>query len=299
MTQSANQVNVITSSARVAAGAGPQVTAEQIVALRRDGFLMVEGLSSPEEIESLQLIYDQMFSERRGWNDGNMFDMVGPDNPEKQAALPQILWPSRYEPRLRQTRLAENARSIAAQILGPNAENVLEHALLKPARIGAATPWHQDDAFHRRGSGMLESISIWMPLQDVTVESGCLQYIRGSNLGPLIPHRSPDNDPRIHGLEMVSPPDLTNCVAIPMQAGDAVMHLSRTMHSAGRNTTDRPRRAYVLGYGVKAARDQYLKRDYPWNLEKQTARDQRELLSLPPIKRTIHRLRRFIRGQHF
>lgn len=195
MTQLANQGNVIMSNASVAAGAGPQVTAEQIAALRRDGFLLVEGLSSPEEIESLQLIYDQMFSERRGWNEGNLFDMVGPDNPEQQAALPQLLWPSRYEPRLRQTRLAESARSIAERILGPKAENVLEHALLKPARVGPATPWHQDDAFHRRGSGMLESISIWMPLQDVTVESGCLQYIRGSNGGPLIPHRSPGNDP--------------------------------------------------------------------------------------------------------
>jgi hypothetical protein len=275
------------------------VSEDQLVALRRDGFLVVEGLSSNEEIAPLRALYDRMFSERRGWDAGDLFDMMGPDTPEQGLALPQLLRPSQYEPLLRQTKLASSARSIAEQILGPKLENDLEHAISKPSFNGAATPWHQDDAFHRKGSGVLESISIWMPLQDVTVESGCMQYIRGSNLGPLYPHRSPRNDPRIHGLETISLPDLTNCVAVPVRAGDAVIHLSRTLHSAGVNTGDQPRRAYILGYSVRTRRDQLLTRDYPWNLEKQTAREQRALHSLPMFKRTIRRLRRFMRGKKF
>jgi hypothetical protein len=283
----------------MAGDSGPHLSEDQLVALRRDGFLLVEGLSSEEEIASLRPIYDRMFSERRGWDAGDLFDMVGTDSPEQELELPQLVWPSRYEPLLRQTKLASSARSIAEQILGPKLENDLEHAISKPAFGGAATPWHQDDAFHRKGSGVPESISVWMPLQDVTLESGCMQYIRGSNLGPLYPHRSPSNDPRIHGLETVSPPDLTNCVAVPVRAGDAVIHLSRTLHSAGVNTSDQPRRAYVLGYSVRARRDKVLTRDYPWNLEKQTAREQRALNCLPPVKRTIKRFKRFARGKKF
>ena len=225
--------------------------------------------------------------------------MIGPDSPEQEMALPQLLRPSQYEPFFRQTKLASSARSIAEQILGPKLENDLEHAISKPPFNGAATPWHQDDAFHRKGSGVPESISIWMPLQDVTVENGCMRYIRGSNLGPLYPHRSPRNDPRIHGLETISPPDLTNCVAVPVRAGDAVIHLSRTLHSAGVNTSDQPRRAYILGYSVKTRRDRPLTRDYPWNLEKQTAREQRALHSLSLVKRTMRRFRRFARGKKF
>jgi hypothetical protein len=277
----------------------PHVSEDQLVALRRDGFLLVEGLSSDEEIASLRTLFDRMFSERRGWDAGDLFDMIGPDSPEQELALPQLLRPTQYEPLLRLTRLASSARSIAEQILGPKLENDLEHAISKPPFNGAATPWHQDDAFHRKGSGVPESISIWMPLQDVTVESGCMRYIRGSNLGPLYPHRSPHNDPRIHGLETISLPDLTNCVAVPMRAGDAVIHLSRTLHGAGSNTSDQPRLAYILGYSVRARRDQFLTRDYPWNLEKQTAREQRALQSLPLVKRTIRRFRRFARGKKF
>jgi hypothetical protein len=278
---------------------GPQLGEQDLASLRRDGFLVVHGMTTPEEVVSLRSVYDRLFSERRGWERGDMFDMVGPDDLNTGLGLPQLLWPSRYEPALRQSRLAASARSVAEQILGPKIENMLEHAIMKPPLTGAPTPWHQDDAFIRKGSGFVESISIWMSLQDVTVESGCLLYIRGSNLGPLFPHRTPGNDPRVQGLETVDPPDLTHCVAVPVPAGSAVVHLSRTIHGAGANKSTQPRRAYVLGYGVKARPHQFLTRDYPWNLEKDTARDQRALRSLPPLRRTIHRLRRFVRGERF
>ena len=278
----------------------PQLSQAQLAEFRRDGFLLVDGLSTPEEIISLRALYDRLFSERRGWDKGDLFDMIGRDDTAegKGLTIPQMLWPSRYEPALPQTQLAASARSIAQQLLGPQIENILEHAIMKPPK-GAATPWHQDDSFSHKGSRILESISIWMPLQDVTVESGCMRYIRGSNLGPLYPHRSPNDDPRIHGLELVSPPDLTHCVAVPMRAGSAVIHHSRTIHGAGVNCGDQPRRAYVLGYGVKTGKRRLLKRDYSWNLQKQTAREDREMQSLSPLKRTVRRIKRFMHGQKF
>jgi hypothetical protein len=287
------------SSNAAADDIGPRISEDEIVTLRRDGFLLVKRLSRIEEIESLRAPFDRLFSERRGWNTGDLFDMVEIESPDQELALPQHVWPSRYEPLLLQSKLASSARSIAEQILGPKLENDLEHAIYKPPFSGAATPWHQDDAFHRKGSGVPESISIWMPLQDVSLENGCMQYIRGSNLGPLYPHRSPRNDPRIHGLETVSIPDLTNRVAVPVRAGDGVIHLSRTLHSAGVNHSDQPRRAYVLGFSVRARRDNILTRDHPWNLEKQTAREERALHALTPFKRTVKRLKRFARGKRF
>jgi ectoine hydroxylase-related dioxygenase (phytanoyl-CoA dioxygenase family) len=277
----------------------PVLSQEQLAAFRRDGYLLVDDLATPDEIAALRTLYDRLFSERRGWDKGDMFDMVGRDDLTGGLALPQMLWPSRYEPALLQTSLAAGARAIAQQLLGPHIENTLEHAIMKPAFKGAATPWHQDDSFVHKSSRFLESISIWMPLQDVTVENGCMRYIRGSNLGPLFPHRSPNNDPRIHGLELASPPDLTHCVPVPMRAGSAVVHHSRTIHGAGVNGGSEPRRAYVLGYAVKTGKRRLLKRDHPWNLEKQTAREQRELQSLSPIKRTVRRLKRFFHGQKF
>jgi Phytanoyl-CoA dioxygenase (PhyH) len=277
----------------------PQLGPEAIAAFRRDGFLRVDNLTTRDEIEALKVVYDRLFTEQRGWSSGDLFDMVGRDDRDKGLSLPQMLWPSRYEPCLRETQLYRSAHSVAQQLLGPQLENILEHAIMKPAGRGAATPWHQDDAFSRKGSGFVEQISIWMPLQDVDVGSGCMHYIRGSNHGPLFEHRSPNNDPRIHGLELVTPPELANCVQVPLPAGSAVIHHSRTLHAAGINASNQPRRAYILGYSVQSRRHHRLTRDYPWNLEKQTARDQRELQALPPMKRTWRRFQRLLRGYRF
>jgi ectoine hydroxylase-related dioxygenase (phytanoyl-CoA dioxygenase family) len=277
-------------------GSGPELTEEQRASFRRDGYLVLRDLSTEEELATLRVLYDRLFSERRGWKEGNLFDMVGLDDLERGLALPQMLWPSCYEPALKQTRLYANALHIAQQLLGMKAENILEHAIMKPPGAPAPTPWHQDDAFVRRGCGFEESISIWMPLQDVVVENGCMQYIRYSNHGPLFPHRSPRNDPRIHGLETVDVPDLTNCVAVPLPAGGAVVHHSRTLHGSGGNGSSQPRRAYVLGYAVQSKAHKRFTSDYPWNVEKMTARQDREYQSLPPVKRFWRRIQRRMRG---
>jgi hypothetical protein len=168
MGQMAENADDRSSNSAVLRDSGPHVSEDQLVALRRDGFLLVEGLSSDEELAALRALFDRMFSERRGWDAGDLFDMVGPDTPERELALPQLLRPSRYEPLLRQTKLASNAHSIAEQILGPKLENDLEHAISKPAFTGAATPWHQDDAFHRKGSGVPESISVRTTIREST-----------------------------------------------------------------------------------------------------------------------------------
>jgi len=277
-------------------GASIRLTEAQKAAFRRDGFLVVHDLTTPEEIASLRVAYDRLFSERRGWENGDLFDMVGRDSAESPLSLPQFLWPSRYEPSLLHTQLRASAYAIAQQLVGPQPQNILEHAIMKPAFHGSATPWHQDDAFSRKGSGFLEAISIWMPLQDVDPGSGCMQYIPGSNLGPLYRHRSPGNDPRIHGLEIVPGPDLSKRVEVPLPQGSAVIHHSRTLHSAGINTSEQPRRAYILGYAVQARRHSLFSRDYAWNLEKRTAREQRSMQNLPALKRGLRRIRRLFRG---
>ena len=54
------------------------------------------------------------------------------------------------------------------------------HAIRKPERMGAATPWHQDEAYappeldYGRGGGF-NVVNSWMPLQPCDADSGCMQ----------------------------------------------------------------------------------------------------------------------------
>lgn len=121
------------------------LTSEQIEFYHREGYLVLDSITTPEEVAWLREIYDRLFATRAGREEGNQFDLAGTDEEGKEAALPQILNPAKYAPELKNGLYRVNALAIAKQLLGPEANYQGEHAIFKPARIGAETPWHQDE----------------------------------------------------------------------------------------------------------------------------------------------------------
>ena len=252
-----------------------RLSAEQIATFHGDGYLMLPSLTTDAEVQWLRNVYDRLFEERRGWDEGNFFDFVGTDQPGQAPGMPQLMMPSHYEPAMAATIFRRNATAIARQLLGPSARMLFEHAILKPQLTGPATPWHQDQAFHGRDH-RYRSLSFWMPLQDVDADTGCMQFVPGSHLRGLQPHHNLGDDPRVHALEAVDP-DVTGAVTCPLPAGGVTIHDYRVMHGAGPNVTPRPRRAYAMVFGVRTKESTPL--DYPWNTGKQTARERRYLAS--------------------
>jgi ectoine hydroxylase-related dioxygenase (phytanoyl-CoA dioxygenase family) len=248
-----------------------RLTDDQIRFYRDNGFLAVtEPLTTTEEIDRLAAIYDDLFKRRAGRETGDQFDLAGTDEEGKEEALPQILGPSRYAPELTQGLLFANAQALAKQLLGEEAAFGGDHAIFKPAGTGAPTPWHQDEAYWDEAL-KYNSLSIWIPLQEATVENGCMQFIPGSHKWEVQTHHSIGNDPRIHGLEIEMEIDQSKAVSCPLPPGGATFHDSRTLHYTGANQTQTPRRAYILGFGTAAVKlDQ--PRDFYWNKIKQTAR---------------------------
>src|SRR5437870_4662749 len=234
------------------------VTDEQVVFFRENGFLSIERITTDEEVEWLRDIYDRLFRERMGEEKGEYFDLGGPRAHGGQEVLPQVLGPERKFPALRETIYFRNARKLAAKLLGaPESEvNGGGHMILKPAGYGRETPWHQDEAYWDP-TIIPHSLSVWLPLDPATVESGCMQFIPGSHKTEVRRHRHIDNDPTVHGL-VTDEVDASQAVACPIPAGGATFHTCRTMHYAGPNKTDHPRRAYILVLGAPA-----LKRDKP------------------------------------
>lgn len=252
------------------------LTAEQIAFFRKQGYLRLEQISPPEEVEFLRGVYDRLFAQKAGREQGAQFDMVGRDEEGQPQRSPQIINPVFFAPELEDTIFRRNALAIARQLLGPEAYGAFEHAILKPAEIGAPTPWHQDEAFRRDHPPGYDEISIWMPLQQVTTENGCLEFIPGTNRGPVLPHGSPGGDTRVHALECVSGFDGKTAVACPLPAGGCTIHHGRTLHHAGPNRTAAPRRAYIQGFTLPVKGNPRLSPEFPWNVEKQTAAQQRK-----------------------
>lgn len=266
---------------------------EEISRFHRDGFLEIPQITTEDEISRLRVLYDSLFRQKAGWEKGDFFDFSGLDDSGSTASMLQLIEPSKYEPGLRDTVFRTNAHAIARQLLGPAAEVVFEHAMLKPANTGGETPWHQDEAFYPRFTNY-RSITFWMPLQAVDLANGCLDFIPGSNSGPLLTHRSINNDPRIHGLEAPEA-DAKLKVSCPLQEGGCTVHGYRTLHHAGPNLSDGPRRAYALGFGVRS-KEYMIRSDFAWNLEKATARSLRADASRGALRRYLHGLKQSVKA---
>jgi ectoine hydroxylase-related dioxygenase (phytanoyl-CoA dioxygenase family) len=252
-----------------------QITPQQVEFYRREGYLVVDSISNPEELAQLREIYDRLFSERAGRDRGDQFDLAGTDEEGKEAKLPQILGPSNYAPEMRETVAWANAQAIASALLGEGGSLHGDHAILKPARSGAPTPWHQDEAYWDPGLDY-DSFSLWMPLQDVDESMGCLSFVPRSHRMQVVPHRPIGGDIRVHGLEVDPdvPLDFSRAVSIPLKAGGATIHHNRTLHYAPGNASSEPRRAWIMAGGVEGKK-RLTPHDYYWQGQRETAREAR------------------------
>lgn len=247
---------------------------DQIRFFHLNGFIAItEPIATPDELVWMRESYDRIFSVRAGRESGDQFDLGGSDEDGKEAALPQILNPAKYAPELADAPCVAVARNILQQLLGPEAGLGVAHAILKPAGVGAPTPWHQDEAYWDPNH-QYKSVSVWMPLQPATLENGCLWFVPGSHEWEVLEHQPIGGDVRVHGLELVKTAVTETGVACPLPAGGITIHRNRTAHYAGPNHTDQPRRALIMMGGLES-RPYPSERSFPWNEIKQTARDAR------------------------
>lgn len=101
--------------------------------------------------------------------------MAGPRAHTNRETLPQVLGSEEKVLELRETLYFRNARKLAAKLLGIEKKKVNDggHMILKPAGYGTQTPWHQDEAYWNP-EVIPHSLSVWLPLDPATLESGCM-----------------------------------------------------------------------------------------------------------------------------
>lgn len=249
----------------------PVLKQSQIDFFLKEGYLAIDRITTNEEVTWMRRVYDRIFVEGIGLEDGGQFNLAGPDATKGKAALPQIIWPSKYLPELRNTSFRANALAVARQILGPEVEEEprSEHMIFKAPHEGANTPWHQDQAY-QDPAFRYTNINFWMPLDDADESNGCMKYVPRSHHLDVLPHHPIGHDPRVPGLEVDQAETYdAQAFVCPVKAGGAALHHSYLLHAAGPNISDRPRRAYILVFSLPTTKRQQ-SLHFPW-LEAQRA----------------------------
>ena len=229
------------------------LAAEQIQAFWSTGFLVVEGLTCQNDLGRIHQRLNALFARFHELPGRHAFDLGDEGRHAGVQQIPEINWTTRLVPALKRTRTFRAARALAAELLaGPGEHTGYDHAILKPPHNGRATPWHQDGAYAGPES-LTTTVHFWIPLHDVSLEMGCMQFIPGSHLGPILPHHPRAHRQSAHVME-VDDVDARRVVSCPLRAGDATVHLPHTLHQTGPNMTDDTRLAWILEFGLARPR---------------------------------------------
>jgi len=131
--------------------------------------------------------------------------------------------------------------SMAAQLIGSGQVRVFhDHVISKPPGHSSAVPWHQDYPYWPIDAP--RAVSLWLALDDVTPESGCMHFMPGAHREGE--ERAVDflNDRKDWGTRS------REIVATPVPAGWGVFHHCLSWHTTPENATPGPRRAYISIY---------------------------------------------------
>ncbi len=217
-----------------------KLTDEQVHCFREQGFLNVGRITTDEELTWLRDVCDAIVKRKIGYTPAELTTVHIIDRCAFRA-LATVFSPESIVPALKGTIFFGNALQAVSRLLEVEESCLIgEWRLVCKLAHGGETSWHQDAVY--RQNAMQHPLphrgaTIWMPLDLATQESGCLHYLSGSHWGEVRPHYFQD------GHVIAGNVDPSPAVVCPTSAGEAMVHHCRTLHYAGPNRTDRPRRA--------------------------------------------------------
>ena len=134
------------------------------------------------------------------------------------------------------------------------------------------TPVHQDGFYDKLEP--VEMVTMWLALDIVDEENGCVRYVAGSHKQGLREHTSTNMLGFSQGLVEFGPADRAREVAVCAEPGDLLMHHGLTIHLADANTSNRHRRALgSVYYGAHVEKDQARYEKYQNDLTRDLLRD--------------------------
>jgi len=230
------------------------LTPRQIEQYRREGFLVFDELIQPNEVVVLLSHLDDLVLERVPRAEGIRMQ-VEPAVQRGEASVASPLERLRKVEGLVEhdeafARLAADTRilDVMADLVGPDIKLFRDALMMKPPRHGSAKPYHQDSAYWQIDPPDL--VSVWMALDDATLENGCMRVIPGSHTWGILEHKHLQ-DYQVDEAEL----DTSREVAVPLQSGGCLFFHSLLLHATAPNHSPHPRRSMIIS--AMSARSRY------------------------------------------
>jgi phytanoyl-CoA hydroxylase len=224
------------------------VTPEQTEQYRQQGFLVIDEFLDAGELEHWRAVTADAMSVRlvdTKWEPGMYHNNQTDPDAFYARVFTQCIKLADVHTGMAELIFDERLGRLAGTLAGVEGIRVwADQALVKPG-YGNITAFHLDDPFWSFSSK--DSLTIWLALDDATIENGCLWYLPGTHQEATFELVSIGEN---LGDIFRAYPQWRQVKAVPAmaKAGSAVFHNGLIAHGAGANLTPRPRRAMTCAY---------------------------------------------------
>src|SRR5215471_8473565 len=217
----------------------------EFAAYRRDGFIVLPGVLTRDEVEALRRVTDELVHKARSVaaND-DIYDLEDSHTPD-EPRVRRIKTPHLHHPEY--GRLVRHPKILAVlrDLWGPDIRFDTSKLNMKCAGFGAPVEWHQDWAFYPHTNQNLAAVGIMF--DDMEMANGPLMIVPGSHRGPIHDHHV---DGVFCGAMHPADPEADFSAAIPLtgSAGSITVHHVRAIHGSAPNVSDKDRRLLLFQF---------------------------------------------------
>jgi phytanoyl-CoA hydroxylase len=226
-----------------------ELSQEQISKYQNDGFVVIEDFLSTDELDLWRAALEEAIAKRGGNKMPDRKEVYGKGDDADKSYYDNVfaqlinLWQDNEK--MREVMLDERLGKMAAQLADVDGIRIWhDQALVKK-------PWANPTSFHLDtpywSFSDRRALSIWVALDDVTYENGCLFFIPGSHKTTRLEIAGiGKNMGSIFGIY----PEFKATKSAPalMKAGSCSFHNGLTIHGAHANMTPGYRRAMTCAY---------------------------------------------------
>ena len=213
------------------------LTAEEISRYHEKGYVVPDYRLPDNVLSSMREAYDELLAANREL--GSDF-LLGPHltRPGAQGVVGSHQW--------LEFATHPDLMDMAAQLIGEDIILWGTTVFGKPARSGKATPWHQDGDYYPIRP--LETMTIWIALDDVTPENGPMRFIPGSHKARRLFSHHREEEPGYTIFDVCDSEHFDESTAedLILEAGQVSYHDVYMIHGSGSNQTDHRRAAFIV-----------------------------------------------------
>ena len=207
------------------------LTAEQVAAFNRDGYLKGIRIFSPQEMAGIREYFDELLARTLA---------AGGDSYSISTAHLRY---GRVYDLLTQPRIV----ACVKDLLGENVVAWGSHFFCKMPGDGKRVSWHQDASYWPLTPS--KAVTAWLAIDDADAGNACMRFIPGSHvLGHLTYALSENDEANVLNQTVAGVEQLGEPVLVELKAGEISIHSDLLLHGSEANQSTRRRCGLTLRY---------------------------------------------------